>query len=57
MAHTDDERGVGVRAHDNIFAAEVTRGVVSHHVYAVSFDARFFKLLHADVAVVSRRNG
>ena len=57
MAHTDDERGVGIRAHDDIFAAEVTRGVVSHHVYAVSFDARFFKLLHADVAVVRRRNG
>ena len=57
MAHTDDERGVGVWAHDNIFAAEVARGVVSHHVYAVGFDARFFKLLHADVAVMCRRNG
>ena len=56
MTHSDDERGVGIWAHDDVFAAVVARGVVYHDVYAIGFDTRFFELLHAYVAVVSRRN-
>ena len=56
MAHTDDECGVGIWTYDDIFTAVVACGVVYHDVYAIGFGAGFFELLHAYVAVVSRRD-